>query len=384
MSPYNIGQLRHLFKQLVQGEVRSPAAAKRIAEGILGPVIEAYEREQAARAAHQSVLTVGGAAAPAANAEWKGGAEFLPFHPSASHVDPAYRDGWNDCYRAAAVQLTPDEATWCDYVAGMIGCYLGEPDDSPRCKAMAGIIERRLWALPSAKVAPPRPVNAVTPTGEAPTTYLQRFGDAVTLLCGGNRPSEDLLKGWLDGSNDELQNFAATHGPEWAQGIGLLDAAAVTADQPTEEIDHEFLDKPAACAAEAELPIPDSDWAENPHGSLKTFLGQQQVVKYWMDAYSNPESGKEFQGHAMVVKLLGDYLQLMTSFTPVNVAERLPNELQDVVFCVESKDKVYNGRWLGGRYTTLADMPTFSTPGVGWGASQWLPFPAWCQSPKKG
>lgn len=25
--------------------------------------------------------------------------EIAPFHPSASHVEPAYRDGWNDCYK---------------------------------------------------------------------------------------------------------------------------------------------------------------------------------------------------------------------------------------------------------------------------------------------
>ena len=33
--------------------------------------------------------------------EWKCGNEFLPFHPQASHVPPEYRDGWNECFRAA-------------------------------------------------------------------------------------------------------------------------------------------------------------------------------------------------------------------------------------------------------------------------------------------
>lgn len=32
---------------------------------------------------------------------WKGGDEFAPFHPSASHIRPDYRDGWNACYAAA-------------------------------------------------------------------------------------------------------------------------------------------------------------------------------------------------------------------------------------------------------------------------------------------
>lgn len=45
--------------------------------------------------------------------------------------------------------------TWCEYVAGMVGCYLGEPVDSDKCKAIAAIIERRLWALPAAPEVKP-------------------------------------------------------------------------------------------------------------------------------------------------------------------------------------------------------------------------------------
>jgi hypothetical protein len=37
----------------------------------------------------------------AAAEPWKSGNEFLPYHPSASHVEPSYRDGWNACYKAA-------------------------------------------------------------------------------------------------------------------------------------------------------------------------------------------------------------------------------------------------------------------------------------------
>ena len=41
-----------------------------------------------------------------------------------------------------------------------------------------------------------------------------------------------------------LQSFAASHGPSWAQGIGLIDAAMVMVDQPTEitTIDHQQRD----------------------------------------------------------------------------------------------------------------------------------------------
>jgi hypothetical protein len=36
---------------------------------------------------------------------WKVGDEWLPFHPSASHVPPGYRDGWNAAYEAAIKEL---------------------------------------------------------------------------------------------------------------------------------------------------------------------------------------------------------------------------------------------------------------------------------------
>lgn len=41
--------------------------------------------------------------------EWKVGNELAPFHPSASHVEPGYRDGWNDCYQALLDRLDKSE-----------------------------------------------------------------------------------------------------------------------------------------------------------------------------------------------------------------------------------------------------------------------------------
>lgn len=85
-----------------------------------------------------------------------------------------------------------------------------------------------------------------------PTTYLRRFGDAMEALCRGNRPPDDMLSSWLaveepegeeEDSSQDLQAFACEHGFSWAQGIGLIDAARVAADQPTEGVDHEFLDE---------------------------------------------------------------------------------------------------------------------------------------------
>ncbi|KGG90839.1 hypothetical protein P245_15420 [Comamonas thiooxydans] len=86
---------------------------------------------------------------------------------------------------------TKDQATWCSYIAGMIGCYLNEPDDSPRVKAIAGIIERRLWALPSAATATGLPAHAVA--------------DEVHCVCGAS---------WL---RHGVNNYEMTDTPRKAQ-----------------------------------------------------------------------------------------------------------------------------------------------------------------------
>lgn len=62
---------------------------------------------------------------------------------------------------APAVAQEPvhaDESMWCKYIATMISGYLREPVGSDKEKAIAGIIERRLWNLPK-KEAPAVAVN---------------------------------------------------------------------------------------------------------------------------------------------------------------------------------------------------------------------------------
>lgn len=73
------------------------------------------------------------------------------------------------------------------------------------------------------------------------TTYLQRFGDALTLLCAGHRPPEPMLVDWLNikGDGSLLQGFVGEHAPSWAQAVGVIDAALVMADNPTEGQSHE-------------------------------------------------------------------------------------------------------------------------------------------------
>lgn len=61
-------------------------------------------------------------------------------------------------------QIAADHSLWCRYVAEMVGAYIGEPVESERIAAIAGIIERRLWALPDAKphqIAAPAVVEPV-------------------------------------------------------------------------------------------------------------------------------------------------------------------------------------------------------------------------------
>jgi hypothetical protein len=37
--------------------------------------------------------------------KYKAGNEFLPYHPSASHTLPDYRDGWNACFSEAEIRI---------------------------------------------------------------------------------------------------------------------------------------------------------------------------------------------------------------------------------------------------------------------------------------
>ncbi len=85
-----------------------------------------------------------------------------------------------------------------------------------------------------------------------PTTFMKRFGDALQRLCGGHRPPEEMLIAWFDKTKDDnrLQGFCCDYGPDWAQGIVVINAAQVLADHPTEirspdrDLDHEHRPNP--------------------------------------------------------------------------------------------------------------------------------------------
>lgn len=117
-----------------------------------------------------------------------------------------------------------------------------------------------------------------------PTTYLRRFGDAMALLCAGHRPADEVLTAWLDTDADDmrLQEFAVEHGPAWAQGIGIIDAARMMADQPTEGVEHEEAPAPYADSTPS-LHVGDSSFESWFEAKDMAGLGTKQLA---CDAYA--------------------------------------------------------------------------------------------------
>lgn len=71
------------------------------------------------------------------------------------------------------------------------------------------------------------------------TTYLERFIDALGLLCR-EKPSRELCEAWLSGESEELQAWTVNHvRVYWASGIGTIEAAQHMADVPEESEAHE-------------------------------------------------------------------------------------------------------------------------------------------------
>ena len=75
------------------------------------------------------------------------------------------------------------------------------------------------------------------------TTYLYRFNEALTILCGAGPPA-DMLQEWIDDVTVQgahrLQDWVGMQKavPEWAQCIEIIDAASNLARFPVEDEDH--------------------------------------------------------------------------------------------------------------------------------------------------
>lgn len=71
--------------------------------------------------------------------------------------------------------VSRDMTVWCEYVAGMACGWLGMPVDDPKIKAVAGIIERRLWSMPQPTPVA-QPVEQPTTMGAKKLASLQAQG----------------------------------------------------------------------------------------------------------------------------------------------------------------------------------------------------------------
>jgi hypothetical protein len=76
------------------------------------------------------------------------------------------------------------------------------------------------------------------------TTYAERFAHAVAILCGAQPPA-DMVTEWINNievnGEHRLQSWVLGQSatPAWAQGIVVLDAAHVLANDPAEGADHD-------------------------------------------------------------------------------------------------------------------------------------------------
>lgn len=57
---------------------------------------------------------------------WKCGNEFLPYHRSASHVNPDHRDGWNACFAMAHSRIEADETLMRTMLDALESCDPGD------------------------------------------------------------------------------------------------------------------------------------------------------------------------------------------------------------------------------------------------------------------
>jgi hypothetical protein len=109
---------------------------------------------------------------------------------------------------------------------------------------------------------------------KATTTYAERFTHAVAILCGAQPPA-DMVTEWIANTEvnveHRLQGWVLSQAatPAWAQGIVVLDAAHVLANDPEEGAGHEER-PPAQPVVAASKEYSTRDWfndLENPHGN---------------------------------------------------------------------------------------------------------------------
>lgn len=77
---------------------------------------------------------------------------------------------------------------------------------------------------------------------KAPTTWMERFRDALRIMCNDKMPPLDLCEKWInrdEDSGETLQDWAMCNTSAWwSQGIVTIDAAMTWADTPEEGAGH--------------------------------------------------------------------------------------------------------------------------------------------------
>lgn len=210
-------------------------------------------------------------------------------------------EAWNRrALTAQALAEQPDSL--CFNLSTILGCAPSNEDVIAAAQSMADSFAAQ--ALPAAE-----PVGSGDWT--TPTTHLQRFGDAMQLLCAGHRPPDPMLLAWMDKDSDsfELQEFAIAHGPAWAQGIGIIDAALVAAENPTEGVEHDMAAQQAAQATAGWQPI---ETAPKNGGAILIANDAFVSQGYWVNAV---EDAPDEMGHdAGFVDCFHNYFYCSRSF----------------------------------------------------------------------
>lgn len=193
---------------------------------------------------------------------------------------------------AAAAPVTQTEATWCEYIAGMIGCYLKEPDESPRVKAIAGIIERRLWALPS-----PKPMARAEKSDSFEAWAKAEGGPFALHNCGPYNRDAMKLAGmaWHASALQAGVSAPATEGAviRWVSS-GVIGARPTTHD----------LREAIAAAEDCQR----CDCAD----CIKALTLPLKLV----EAINTAVGGNEWQGDALVTDLLEPACKVIANLTP--------------------------------------------------------------------
>ena len=189
----------------------------------------------------------------------------------------------NDAIQQATPEPVPaEQAKWCEYVAGMVDCWVSAEwsnyhhmDEDRRVKAIAGIIERRLWALQK-QAATPEPVGEVVAwvdRHDRTELYWRKPEqvDVRPLVYGDTRPAPAIdikaaagkLMGWSLPKDFSPDNGIRFTPPSfgWPTGTNLLNV-----QQAEQMLDYvlEGVARPAPGVPEL-LPAVLTDWGFDVH-----------------------------------------------------------------------------------------------------------------------